>query len=150
MTNFDSIVSWALPFFTYAIFEEIGWRGFALPHLQDKYSAFKSTIILTVIWALWHIPMFLFRFDFSIGITIGFFFGIFVGAVILTSLVNFSGGGIIAAIIFHFTNNLASAFDKDFIVAVVSTGFVFLAITIIKRYKTENLADIERVKNYFR
>ncbi len=94
--------------------------------------------------------MFLFRFDFSIGITIGFFFGIFVGAIILTSLVNLSGGGIMAAIIFHLTNNLASAFDKDYIVVVISTGFVFLAITIIKRFKTENLADKERVKNYFR
>ncbi|MEE9450604.1 MAG: CPBP family intramembrane glutamic endopeptidase [Ignavibacteriaceae bacterium] len=145
-----SYLAWALPFIPYAIFEEIGWRGFALPHLQENYTAFKSTIVLTCIWVLWHIPMFLFRFNFSIGISIGFFFGIFVGAIILTSLVNFSRGSIIAAITFHLTNNIASAFDKDYIVAVVSTGFVFLAIFIIKQYKTENLADKERIKNYYR
>ena len=150
LSSTASYFAWALPFIPYAIFEEIGWRGFALPHLQENHAAFKSTIILTCIWALWHIPMFLFRFNFSIGISIGFFFGIFVGAIILTALVNFSRGYIIAAITFHLTNNIASAFDKDYIVAVVSTGFVFLAIFIIKRYKTENLADKERIKNYFR
>lgn len=94
--------------------------------------------------------MFFVRFDFSIGIAIGFFFGLFVGAIILTVLVNLNSGGIIAAIIFHLTNNVASAFDQEYIVAVLSIGFVFLAVFIIKRYKPENLADIERVKNYFR
>lgn len=146
LTDLASYLGWALPFIAYALFEELGWRGFALPHLQTKFTAFKSTVILTFIWALWHAPFFLWRFNFSMGIAIGFFFGIFVGAIILTSIFNLSRGCVLAAIIFHLTNNIASAFDKNYIVAVVSTGFVFLAIYLLIKYKPTNLSDGERVK----
>jgi hypothetical protein len=78
----------------------------------------------------------------------GFFFGIFVGAIILTAIFNLSGGRVLAAIIFHLTNNVASAFDKDYIVAEVSTGFVILATYLLIKYKPKNLSDGERVKNY--
>ena len=38
--------------------EEPGWRGFALPKLQQGRSAWKATLILTLFWWLWHIPFF--------------------------------------------------------------------------------------------
>ena len=142
-------VSWSLPFITYAIFEEFGWRGFLLPHLQAKYNALKATTVLTIIWASWHLPFFLWRFQFSPFIAFGFFFSIFVGAVLLTSTFNFSKGSIVATILFHLTNNIMSALDKEYIVAVLSTGFVFLAIYIIRKYKPENLCNGIRVMNIY-
>ncbi len=148
-SSFNPFIIWLLPLLTYSVFEEIGWRGFLLPHLQQNFSAWKSTIILTVIWALWHIPFFFYRFDFSLGITIGFFFGIFVGAVILTSIYNSSKGFLIPAMTFHFLNNFCSEFDKEIIVAVLSTGFVFIAICIIKKLGTNNLSLTDRQGNYF-
>jgi len=36
--------------------EESGWRGFALPKLQERWKPFKATLILTLFWWLWHIP----------------------------------------------------------------------------------------------
>jgi len=39
--------------------EEIGWRGVALPSLQQQNSAFKSSVILGLIWATWHLPFWL-------------------------------------------------------------------------------------------
>jgi hypothetical protein len=36
--------------------EEPGWRGFAVPEVNKKYSAYKSSIIVGIIWAIWHYP----------------------------------------------------------------------------------------------
>lgn len=36
--------------------EEPGWRGFALPRLQVRFSPLTSSIILGVLWAVWHAP----------------------------------------------------------------------------------------------
>ncbi len=39
-------------------FEEPGWRGFALPRLQQDHSPLRATLILGVIWAVWHVPLY--------------------------------------------------------------------------------------------
>ena len=38
--------------------EELGWRGFALPKLQKRYSALTSSLIIGVLWCFWHTPLF--------------------------------------------------------------------------------------------
>ena len=46
---------------TFGFGEETGWRGYALPHLQKTRSATVSTLILGLLWACWHLPMFFYR-----------------------------------------------------------------------------------------
>jgi len=55
------MVSWAPVFAAVTLIgggnEEPGWRGFALPALQERLSSFTATLVVGVVWALWHLPL---------------------------------------------------------------------------------------------
>ena len=38
--------------------EEPGWRGFALPRLEERHSPLVATLILGLGWGVWHIPLY--------------------------------------------------------------------------------------------
>jgi uncharacterized protein len=38
--------------------EELGWRGLALDRLQNQWNALLASLILGIIWAVWHLPLF--------------------------------------------------------------------------------------------
>ena len=85
-----------------ALGEEVGWRGYALPALQARYGAFVSSVILGVLWALWHLPVFfnpdthysnlpfLLQLAFQIPL-----------AVLFTWVFNSTGGSVLMAILLH-------------------------------------------------
>ena len=47
-------------FFLATLFENIGWMGYAFEPMSNRWGLFKSTMLLGVIWGLWHVPMLIF------------------------------------------------------------------------------------------
>lgn len=90
--------------------EEVGWRGFALPRLQSRHTALVASLLLTLGWALWHLPLFLYRPGYTsmgaAGIA-GWFFSLLTGAVLLTWLYNESRGSLLVVALFHATVDVA-------------------------------------------
>jgi membrane protease YdiL (CAAX protease family) len=89
---------------TFGVGEEAGWRGFMLPHLQSRHGALSATVVLSVFWAVWHIPTFFYRSGYSsMGAAeiVGWYFSLLTGAILLTWLYNSSKGSILIVALFH-------------------------------------------------
>ncbi len=42
-------------FFIAALGEELGWSGYAIDPMQDRWDALQASILLGLVWAVWHI-----------------------------------------------------------------------------------------------
>jgi hypothetical protein len=111
--------------------EEFGWRGLALPLLQRRFAPFWASLILGVVWAVWHAPAFLMSGTPQSAWSFGpFFLGLLAVAVILTPLFNASRGSLLIAILYHIQimNPIfpdAQPWDS-FLFAMVAVVIVFL------------------------
>ncbi|MBX0287717.1 CPBP family intramembrane glutamic endopeptidase [Haloarcula salinisoli] len=85
--------------------EEFGWRGFALPHLQARYDALTASLLIGVVWAIWHAPMFVFGVYSENPVL--YVLGILAFAVVLTWYYNSSRGQLLGAVVMHGTHNAA-------------------------------------------
>lgn len=84
--------------------EEIGWRGYALDRLQTKWNALVSSLIVGLVWGLWHYPLFQMvgTSQHELGIPfIGFVLGLMWVSVLFTWLHNNTQASIWTAIFFH-------------------------------------------------
>ncbi|HSM55312.1 MAG TPA: type II CAAX endopeptidase family protein [Candidatus Sulfomarinibacteraceae bacterium] len=96
--------------------EEAGWRGFALPRLQARYGALRASLILGVIWSVWHFPYwFLLVQDLFPGAP-GRMALLFVSlaivvvplSVVMTWLYNRTRGSLLIAMLLHLSWNMAN------------------------------------------
>jgi uncharacterized protein len=59
LANPLSIIPYLLFLFVFGpLPEELGWSGYALDGLQARRSALTSSLIIGLIWAVWHLPLF--------------------------------------------------------------------------------------------
>ena len=137
-------------FFLFAggpFFEEIGWRGFALPRLQRLYGPLVGTLILGILWALWHLPLFLIpKWDTPHGspLDVALFVVLAIGiAVVLTWVFNNTKGSVLMTILAHgsFNMSVASAYDlfptpsvtEGFANFVIGFGVAAVVIVVLTR-----------------
>jgi len=102
--------------------EELGWRGYVLDRLQEKHTALVSSLILGVVWALWHLPLFFVPGSYQAGLGVGslafwlFMIGIVPLNLPFTWIYNNTGRSTLAVILFHvmvnFTGELMALSER--------------------------------------
>jgi membrane protease YdiL (CAAX protease family) len=95
--------------------EESGWRGFALPRLQERWGPLAASVIVGLLWAAWHAPQYL-RPEWAAvngGLTPGgvgvFALGLVLFSVIVTWVFNHTRGTVLVAILLHASLNASQA-----------------------------------------
>jgi membrane protease YdiL (CAAX protease family) len=129
-----------LPLIIIAVGEEYGWRGYALPGLQRRYSALAAALIVGVVHWIWHYPPSL--IDTGVPLDTPFWlFGLFVVAwsVMMTSIFNASTGAVGLMILFHFASNAAFVFMPllpEHRGGELTTFSIFVALTLVAALAT--------------
>jgi membrane protease YdiL (CAAX protease family) len=91
--------------------EELGWRGFALPRIQEKYSPLIASLIVGVVWTLWHAPPGIIELGFVDWAKDLPFYMISVTGIsfVATWLYNNTGGSVLLTMIFHASVNASQS-----------------------------------------
>lgn len=105
----------AIPFMFLFIFflqgpvpEEFGWRGYLLDRLQTRWSALVASLVLGVIWGLYHLPVFFLEGAALANLPLwAWFIQVVATAVLFTWLYNNTAASLSAALLFHAMVNLS-------------------------------------------
>ena len=109
--------------------EEVGWRGFALPRLQARLSPLVASLIIALIWFLWHLPLWFGNPD-----EIPFLYHVlsFIpSSIFLTWIYNRTQGSILAVGIAHVMNNVCGKILFPITDGRLIVGFTIAAMFVI-------------------
>jgi len=124
--------------------EEFGWRGFLLPRLQSRHSAFVASCITGLAWGMWHLPMdFVGTGHYGLLFIPNFFVihGIQITAIaiLMTWVYNNTKGSMLLMVLFHagitfsaviFSTLTLSAMDSLWH-NLISTALLWLIVAIV-------------------
>ncbi len=88
--------------------EEFGWRGYALPRLQSRFSPLISSLVLGFFWWLWHLPAVFIPGRFMtdhLGVFLALLGVIALTSILFTWIYHHTHGSILAAMLMHTAMN---------------------------------------------
>ena len=103
------------PFLLYSIVttipEEVGWRGFALPRLQERWGSVYASLAVGALWGLWHLPLFFYPQAVQSGISFPLFLaGTLSTSILFTWVFNGTAGSLLMVSVLHSSFNATDVF----------------------------------------
>jgi len=131
-----------------ALPEEFGWRGYALPRILEKHSPLVASLVLGLVWGVWHLPLHFISGTTQYVIPVWeYIMQTMLLALIYTWLFQRTGGSILIAGIFHAMGNLTGAVFPYWTTEAgrwISFGLLLIpAILIAFRMKTSEVDDMK-------
>ncbi len=128
-----------LVLFLAASFEELGWRGYAIESLEERYNYFTATLIFGVLWAFWHFPLFFIKdyyqytlYQENVWYAVNFMVSVIPIAFIISWMYHLNRESILLAILFHFVINLSQeALQMEPQTKCIETGLLTLLAAIL-------------------
>lgn len=146
LTSPSSIIPSILFATLFPFIEELGWRGYVLDRLQEKHNALISSLILGIVWSVWHLPTFFIRDSYQASLGIGtpafwlFFAGIIPLTFIFTWVYNNTNRSTLAVILFHamvnFTGELFTLTERADNLTIGLWFVSAIAVTVVWGGKT--------------
>jgi membrane protease YdiL (CAAX protease family) len=131
--------------------EELAWRGYATPQLQARYSALVASLVMGVIWTIFHLPLFFTRTGSSQSDWpfASFLVSTVAITVLYTWLLNHTRGSVLLAYLFHgAANTWTQVFSIDHadprVGWIVDGLLVLLAVIVVLYEGKENLSRTEK------
>lgn len=91
--------------------EELGWRGYALPKLLERFSPLVASLIVGAVWWLWHLPLFFIANTPQFGQpTVAFLIMTTAYSILLTWVFLRTRGSVLIATLFHGAINVWQGF----------------------------------------
>lgn len=122
-----------LVFFLFALFEEVGWMGYAFDPMQDRWNALIASIILGIIWGMWHIPAYILTGQAALWIA-GQVIALVAIRTLIVWLYNGTGKSVFAVILFHAVYNVCTMMITSFYTPVghlITSAFIVVTAVIV-------------------
>jgi membrane protease YdiL (CAAX protease family) len=138
------------------LLEEGGWRGFALPRMERLHGPLLASLILGVLWALWHLPEFLVPSWAAssggggvLGITL-FTLTAITFTIVITWVFNNTRASLLLAILVHssidtFGGTLAAIFPAKAVTSPFPYLISFGAVAVVLIVLTRGRLDYQRL-----
>jgi membrane protease YdiL (CAAX protease family) len=123
--------------------EEFGWRGFLLPRLQIRHDALVSSLIIGVMWAIWHIPQFFIEGTLQhdlqsqaglLPAVLSYSVFVIVSSIWFTWIFNNTRGSVLLAAVMHGASNAWGGYIdvyRGYFGGILTFGAVSVLVTIL-------------------
>ncbi len=126
--------------------EEVGWRGFALPRLQKRHNALMATLAVGVLWGLWHLPLFFWSGNpMSDYPFLAWFIGTVAVSFVYTWLYNSTKGSLLVVSLFHVLMNTFGVIIVGVSITALAIVYCVLAALLVVVLGKDHLAHRQRV-----